>query len=95
MFFVLSKTLNLLFLPVTQVFIFFVLCVIVKKQPWKKRFFWAGFILFFFFSNDFISNEVMRVWEVDTKLETRITENDLIEIKTHRGRKYTLKPSNA
>jgi uncharacterized SAM-binding protein YcdF (DUF218 family) len=67
MFFVLSKTLNLLFLPLTQVFIFFVLCVIVKKQPWKKRFFWAGFILLLFFSNDFISNAVMRAWEVETK----------------------------
>ena len=67
MFFVLSKTLNLLFLPLTQVFIFFVLCVIVKKQPWKKRFFWAGFVLLLFFSNDFISNAVMRAWEVDTK----------------------------
>ena len=67
MFFVLSKTLNLLFLPLTQVFIFFVLCVIVKKQPWKKRFFWAGFILLLFFSNDFVSNAVMRAWEVDPK----------------------------
>ena len=67
MFFVLSKTLNFLVLPLTQVFIFFVLSVIVKKQPWKKRFFWTGFILLLFFSNDFISNEVMRAWEVDTK----------------------------
>jgi len=67
MFFVLSKTLNLLFLPLTQVFIFFVLSVIVKKQPWKKRFFWAGFVLLLFFSNDFISNAVMRGWEVDPK----------------------------
>ena len=67
MFFVLSKTLNLLFLPLTQVFIFFVLSVIVKKQPWKNRFFWAGFVLLLFFSNDFISNAVMRGWEVDPK----------------------------
>lgn len=67
MFFFLSKTLNLLFLPLTLVFIFFILFVFVKKQPWKKRFFWTGFLLFLFFSNDFISNEVMRVWEVDTK----------------------------
>ena len=67
MFFFLSKTLNLLFLPLTQVFIFFVLFVLIKKQPWKKCFFWTGFILLLFFSNDFIYNEVMRVWEVDTK----------------------------
>ena len=67
MFFFLSKTLNLLFLPLTLVFIFFILFVFVKKQPWKKRFFWTGFLLFLFFSNDFISNKVMRAWEVDTK----------------------------
>ena len=39
MFFVLSKILSFLFLPITQVFVFFVLYVFVKKQPWKKYFF--------------------------------------------------------
>src|SRR5688572_5164945 len=67
MFFVLSKTLNFLVLPLTLVFIFFILHLIVKKQPWKKRFFWTAFLLLIFFSNDFISNELMRAWEVDTK----------------------------
>lgn len=67
MFFVLSKTLNFLVLPLTMVFISFVLSVLIKKQPWKKRFFWTGFILLIFFSNDFISNEVMKVWEIDPK----------------------------
>lgn len=65
MFFILSKTLNFLVLPLTLVFIFFVLSIFVKKQPWKKRFYWIGFSLLVFFSNDFISNEVMRAWEVD------------------------------
>lgn len=67
MFFVLSKTLSFLVLPLTMVFISFALSVLIKKQPWKKRFFWTGFILLIFFSNDFISNEVMRAWEVDPK----------------------------
>ena len=67
MFFVLSKTLNFLVLPLTMVFIPFVLSVVIKKQPWKKRFFWTGFILLVFFSNDFISNEAMKAWEVDPK----------------------------
>lgn len=65
MFFVLSKTLNFLVLPLTMVFIPFVLSVVIKKQPWKKRFFWTGFILLVFFSNDFVSNEAMKAWEVD------------------------------
>lgn len=67
MFFILSKTLNILVLPLTMVVVFFVLSVIIKKQPWKKRFFWAGFILLLFFSNHFISNSIMRVWEIKTK----------------------------
>ena len=67
MFFVLSKTLSFLVLPLTMVFIPFVLSVVIKKQPWKKRFFWTGFILLVFFSNDFISNEAMKAWEVDPK----------------------------
>jgi uncharacterized SAM-binding protein YcdF (DUF218 family) len=67
MFFFLSKTLNFLALPLTIVFIFFLLSIFVKKQPWKKRFYWSGFILLLFFSNDYIANAVMRMWEVDTK----------------------------
>ena len=67
MFFAISKILSFLFLPVTQVFVFFVLYVFVKKQPWKKYFFWTGFVLFLIFSNDFTSNEIMRMWEVDAK----------------------------
>jgi len=67
MFFILSKTLSILVLPLTLVVIFFLLSVIVKKQPWKKRFFWTGFILLLFFSNHFISNSIMRAWEIKTK----------------------------
>ena len=67
MFFALSKIFSFLFLPITQVFVFFVLYVFVKKQPWKKYFFWTGFGLFLLFSNDFTSNAIMRMWEVDAK----------------------------
>jgi len=67
MFFILSKTLNILVLPLTLVVVFFVLSVVVKKQPWKKRFFWTGFILLLFFSNHFIANSIMGVWEIKTK----------------------------
>lgn len=67
MFFVLSKTLNFLFLPLTMVFISLLLSVVIKRQPWRKRFFWTGFALLLLFSNDFISNELMKVWEIDAK----------------------------
>ncbi len=67
MFFVLSKTLSFLAQPLSLVFISFLLSVFIKRQPWKKRFFWTGFILLIFFSNYFIANELMRAWEVKTK----------------------------
>lgn len=41
------------------------LFLLVKRQPWKNRFLWAGFALLIFFSNDFISNKIMHAWEVD------------------------------
>jgi uncharacterized SAM-binding protein YcdF (DUF218 family) len=67
MFFILSKTLNFLVMPLTVVMILLVLSVVIKKDPWRRRCFWAGLGLMIFFSNDFISNEVMRAWEVRAK----------------------------
>lgn len=64
MFFFLSKTLNYLAMPAVIICICFLTSVLVRGK-WKKGFFWAGFILLFFFSNGFIANEVMRAWEVD------------------------------
>lgn len=63
MFFVLSKTLNYLAMPFVVTCLFFLLSVLIKKPLWKKRFFWAGFVLLFFFSNDFIVNEALLAWE--------------------------------
>jgi uncharacterized SAM-binding protein YcdF (DUF218 family) len=67
MFFFLSKTLNFLVLPLTMVVLCFIASVVIKREPWSKRFFWTGFVLLLFFSNDFISNSVMRSWEIDPK----------------------------
>lgn len=63
MFFVLSKTLNYLTMPFVVVCLCFLVSVLLKNKRWKQRVFWTGFALLFFFSNDFIANEVMRLWE--------------------------------
>ena len=39
MFFILSKTLNILVLPLTMVVVFFVLSVIIKKAALEKKIF--------------------------------------------------------
>jgi uncharacterized SAM-binding protein YcdF (DUF218 family) len=64
MFFILSKTLSHLTEPLIIVLILFIVSVLIRKQAWKKRLFWTGFILLIFFSNDFLANEAMLAWEV-------------------------------
>jgi len=67
MFFILSKTLNFLVMPFTVVCLLLLLSLIIRNMRWKKICFWTGLILMFFFSNDFIANEIMRAWEVKTR----------------------------
>lgn len=66
MFFILSKTLNYLVLPLTIIVILLLVSAFLKKPKWKTITFWSGLGLLLFFTNHFIANEVMRSWEVDT-----------------------------
>jgi uncharacterized SAM-binding protein YcdF (DUF218 family) len=63
MFFILSKILNFLTNPLVLVFGFFVVSIFHRSTKWKKRFFWTAFSLLLFFSNDFMANEMMALWE--------------------------------
>ncbi|OEJ99988.1 YdcF family protein [Roseivirga misakiensis] len=65
MFFVLSKILAFFVLPITWVIGLFVYSVWTKNTKWKKRCFWTGLILLLFFSNRYISNRAMLIWEYD------------------------------
>ncbi len=62
MFFLLSKTIYFLAKPFTWIVLAFLLSVFVKRH--RQRFFWTGLGLLLFFSNPFLSNAVMRAWEV-------------------------------
>lgn len=64
MFFVLSKILNSFILPLTIVFIILVLSIVLRNPKWKKRLQYSGVILLFIFSNDFLANEAMLMWEI-------------------------------
>jgi uncharacterized SAM-binding protein YcdF (DUF218 family) len=64
MFFVLSKTVALLVMPLTLIVIFIVASLIVKRPKLKKLFFWTGFGLLLFFSNGTIANELIIWWEL-------------------------------
>jgi uncharacterized SAM-binding protein YcdF (DUF218 family) len=64
MFFILSKTLNYLTMISVWLTVFLLFYLFLKNPKWKKRFLWAFVAVFFFFSNEFIANEVMRAWEL-------------------------------
>lgn len=64
MFFVLSKLLNYLAQPFLIVCAIFIASAFIKRPTLKKWFFRTGLVLLLFFSNDFIINEIMSVWEV-------------------------------
>ncbi len=64
MFFVLSKTLNYLTMPLVIICIALALSLIIKSTKWKRGFRLTGIGLLFFFSNEFIANEAAKQWEV-------------------------------
>jgi uncharacterized SAM-binding protein YcdF (DUF218 family) len=77
MFFILSKTISFLAMPLTVVITFLMLSAFWRNPLWKKRFFWTAIVLLLFFSNDFIANEFMRAWEIKTKAYENIQPHDL------------------
>jgi uncharacterized SAM-binding protein YcdF (DUF218 family) len=72
MFFILSKLLNFLTNPLVLVGSLLLCSLFFKSIRRKRIFFWAGIGLLVFFSNDFIANEVMSMWEVPTKPYTEL-----------------------
>jgi uncharacterized SAM-binding protein YcdF (DUF218 family) len=67
MFFALSKTVSFLLMPLTIVFLCLIASFIVRNIRLKKWLFWIGFFLLWLFTNEFISNELMRAWEIPAR----------------------------
>lgn len=64
MFFILSKTLSFFIQPVAIIGLLILSSFVIRTPIWRVRLRWIATGLFFFFSNDFLANEVMRAWEV-------------------------------
>lgn len=73
MFFVLSKFFFFLTQPVNWIIMLLLYAVFSKKPKWKQRSFYAGVMLLIFFTNHFIYNEAIRLWEKDTITANQIT----------------------
>lgn len=66
MFFILSKALYFLIKPINWVAVLLLYALLGKKTKWKKRCLIWAILLFFFFSNHFLFNQIVRTWEVDS-----------------------------
>jgi uncharacterized SAM-binding protein YcdF (DUF218 family) len=64
MFFILSKTVGYLTRPLVVILLLFIFSVLTRSKIWKRRLFIAALASLLFCSNEFISNEVMRLWEL-------------------------------
>ena len=73
MFFYLSQFLSFLAMPLT-IIIFLILAGAVAN---KKKILWIGIVLLLFFSNQFISNKAMQLWEPDYKVFSTLPEYEI------------------
>lgn len=74
MFFILSKILFFLSTPIVWIFGFFLWGMLTKKPLRKKRMLWSSLILFYFFSNAFITDEFVRAYEERNQTYSELTE---------------------
>jgi len=64
MFFFLSKIFQFLLAPIVWIMVVIALGLYAKQQRVKRRLFASAFIALLFFSNSFICDEALRLWEV-------------------------------
>ena len=76
MFFILSKILAFLTQPFFYVVALFVLSFVLRNDDLKRRFRKWSLIILLLFSNSFIADEVVRIWEVETKHVDELEEYD-------------------
>jgi uncharacterized SAM-binding protein YcdF (DUF218 family) len=76
MFFILSKTISFLLLPATLIGISWLVYIIFRKRKWSKYFAIGGFILFLLFTNDFLANNLLKIWETEPVLIKSLKNKD-------------------
>ena len=74
MFFILSKIVGYLVRPLVVILLLFISSLLTRRKIWKRRLFIAALASLLFCSNEFISNEVMRLWELPPTPFSEITK---------------------
>jgi uncharacterized SAM-binding protein YcdF (DUF218 family) len=77
MFFYLSQFLSFLAMPLTITIILIVAGAFFIKRKWGKSCLWSGIFLLWFFSNRFIANQAMLVWEPEFKPFNEIKNHEI------------------
>lgn len=72
MFFVLSKILQYVLMPVVWLTVLIVMIMIVKKPKLRRNLFIAAAAILLFFSNPFFANVFMGAWEVKTTAKSEL-----------------------
>lgn len=72
MFFFLSKALGYLITPLVMISLLLIATVFVRSKKWKRITLIGALALTLFFSNGFIANEVVNLWELPTKPFTEV-----------------------
>jgi uncharacterized SAM-binding protein YcdF (DUF218 family) len=67
MFFYLSKLLVFIISPIVWIFTLLILALCLKNPKIKKRLLFTTLIVFYVFSNSFVLDECMRIWEYTSK----------------------------
>lgn len=62
-FFILSKILNFIFTPYTWIFALLLWALLTKKTQRRRKLLIISLVVFYVFSNSFLLDEVMRLWE--------------------------------
>lgn len=94
MFFILSKTLGYLAKPLVIITILFISSLVTRNKLWKRRLLIGAIAMLLFCSNEFISNEVMRMWEVPPTPFTEIKKKYEVGILLTGVTKSNFKPND-
>ena len=75
MFFILSKILTFLINPHVWIFTLLLWGILTKKTLRKKKILWSAVVVFYFFSNSFLANEFVRVYEERNQTYSELITN--------------------
>ncbi len=74
MFFVLSKFFSYLLNPIFWIFTLLIIAYLIKNKKTANKLFLISLIVFYLFSNRFLTDEIVRLWEIDYPSQTELNQ---------------------